>query len=115
MTTPTKDTSNAEAQADKEALVAAANTKFINEATTVMAEAVSMGKFSVTLNTFEYVSLSDITTYFQNLGYGVDILRFRSLYEQPVELFGYWWDDYWAHRLICRGPFPHRVEISWYS
>ena len=113
MSTPTRDESNAAAIADKEVLVTAANTKFINEATDIIALYVEQGKFEVTVYAFQYVSLKDITDYFQNLGYGVNLLDRYSYNNQPAALFGDLWVDYWNGRLVCWGPKPHRVVISW--
>jgi len=112
MSTPTRDASNAAAIADKEALVTAANTKFINDATSIIAQQVAQGKFEVTLHAFEYVSLHDISVYFQALGYGVDLWRYDSYNSQPAALFGEIWDAYWNNRLICWNR-SHRITISW--
>lgn len=113
MTTPTANESNAATTADKTALQNAANTYFIDQATTIIADFVAQGKYQVSLDMGEYVDTHYIVQYFRDLGYGVDLPNLNNLQVQPADLFGHFWVRFWnSYNIFPRGE-GKRITISW--
>ncbi len=99
----------------EDALVAAANAKFIVDADQQIQAAIAQGRTEISITAFGYVKPHDIFKYYTNLGYNVDFPDFRQGDAfQPVDLFGQFWIEYWNHTLLP--PFaknPVRILINW--
>lgn len=117
MTTPTANEANTEATTYNEADITAATNTFINDATTLINNAIALGQYSIFINAFYPTDLNQITTYFQNLGYSIFIPQLQN--SQPVDDFGYLWTQYWEVNVTPPSAvvlLPNRymqVEISW--
>lgn len=117
-TPPNKSLANTNATTALNILLAAADQLFIDNAATAILEAISQGKYLVTLNTFENCDLRVLHDYFVGLGYAVSYPGL-NMYPgaqpfQPMELFGIFWIQFWEN-----WPFtpviinPARVTLSW--
>lgn len=115
-TPPSRSTAQANAVINHEALENADNQLFIQSAGDAILAAISLGKFEITLTTFEGCSIKDIHNYFVALGYtvtypGLGMLPGARTY-QPAELFGLAWNEYWGS-FAPHIESPARVTLSW--
>lgn len=115
MSTPTQSEALAAAMAAQSALTDAANALFIANATNVINDLISQGKYEVFLNHVKHVSFKDISTYFRGLGYTTGVPTC------PSWEFGYFYGQYWTgwewgwwrDRQICGCGTPCKILISW--
>ena len=114
MSLPNKATANADSLAAITALQSAANAQFILLATDLINDAISRGVYAVSLNTVDPIDLSSLAAYFATLGYSVTFPDYVNFQDQPAQLFGQAWNEFW---LINRVPpyikNPARMIISW--
>lgn len=112
-TTPTQSESLAAAMAAMTALTNAADSVFITQATNVIADLVSQGRYQAWFNHSKYVSFQNIATYFRNLGY---IVGYPICSNWENGYYGYPYflimSGYFAGRNICCCG-KCRIYISW--
>lgn len=121
--TPTAAAANAAALATMTALVTAANTAWINDANTVIENAMNVqGKFFVTLTITKHVSIHDIVVYFRNLGYHVHVPINQHEFSGFDFLGGWsfgpffpyeWYIPFLYERNFCNCKNPCALVISW--
>lgn len=105
-----------DAQAAHDALVAAANTKFIASVDLQIQEAVGLGMFWVNCITINDIDPKTIFDYYSNLGYVVSFPDFPgNLTINPSGLFGVNWLTFWMNGGILPSLLkkPYRFIISW--
>jgi hypothetical protein len=111
--------SKAAAAAAHTVLQTIADANFIAAADIAIAEKTSLGQYLVSLEVFDNVNLQNIVTYYQNLGFIVSAPFPPNVGNQPAQLFGEVWDDYWLNQTfwftINGFPRPKTVFISWYN
>lgn len=119
MSTPPANTVHTEANANRAAIIVAANNSFIAAADTAIADAASRGLHLVRLSLFDNVNLQDIVHYYQNLGYIVAAPLPPNVGEQPAQLFGQFWEAFWENPTfyfsINGFPAITEIYISWYQ
>lgn len=117
MSTPPANQLIAEATVNQVDIQNVANAKFIKAADIAIADAVSRGLFLVRLTLFEDVGLQYIVTYYQNLGYIVSAPLPPNVGEQPAQLFGQFWVDYWENPTFYFTqsglPMVTEIYITW--
>ena len=95
---------------------------FIANVATQITTADSLGKCSVTAVTNKNVNLTNIYMYYITLGYNVYFPDYSNqhagvwpgTYNQPSNLFGWFWVDYWANKINLFGlQNPCRITLSW--
>lgn len=111
MATPTKSQANADAQAALDEIIDAANQVFIDGADAAIANAIELGKFRITLNSIQHMSINDIVDYYSDLGYAISAPP--CFIGQPALLFGPFWVAYWNNKKICNCKNPCKISISW--
>lgn len=116
MSTPTRSQAQIDAQAAEDALVAAANARFILASDIQIAEAINQGKFFVNCITEDNISPRTVFQYYANLGYGVSLPDYpTNLSLQPAELFGAYWINFWSNGGFIPQNLkkPYRFIIAW--
>lgn len=114
MSLPNKDAANASTLADLTALQAAANALFISEATDLINDAILRGVYQVSVTTFENCDIASIAFSFASLGYFVSFPDHINFNDQPAQLFGQAWFEYWrTNGLPPHLKNPARMIISW--
>lgn len=95
---------------------------FIANVATQTATAYTLGKNEITATTNKNVNLTNIYLYYTTLGYSVYFPDYANLhagiwpgtYNQPADLFGWFWVDYWANKINLFGiKNPARITLSW--
>lgn len=115
-TPPNKATANTDAQTALDAIQAAADQAFIDDAAAAILEAIDQGKFEVSLTTGPDVNTKAIFDYFVALGYTVTYPGQNMLagnrQPQPAELFGEAWEEFWENGIPpAKGPV--RLTLFW--
>ena len=119
MSTPDKDTVNAEAMAAQVALKDAANTAWEASADIVIAEVAARGKYSVTLPVLKPASMSDISEYYRALDYGVcfdqcDSWSGAAEWPGPFSYpYGAFFPSFYSFFFICNCKHQCHITISW--
>jgi hypothetical protein len=112
-------TSRSAAKVARATIQTVADNNFIAAADIAIAEKTSLGQYMVSLDLFENVSLQNVVTYYQNLGYVVSAPFPPNVGNQPAQLFGEVWDNYWFNQTfwytINGFPRPKTIFISWYN
>lgn len=110
----TESAANSAAIAAQEAIEDAANAVFIANADAAIADAISMGKFRVYINSVKHMSFKDIFDYYTNLGYQIGMPT-CTVGNQPAQLFGQFWIAFWENGgfLTCKCHAPCQVVILW--
>lgn len=110
MSTPSKDTVNADALVAQAALKAAANAAFILDADIVIQEMIDRGKFLVKLPVLKPASMLDIATVYRDLGYGVFYPECSGWnYSTQYYPYSNWYTEY--HVCCCKQQCD--ILISW--
>lgn len=118
-TPPSRNTANTNATAAKATLQSDADSRFISDAGDAILSAISFGKLSVTLSTFDNCDLQALHDYFVGLGYAVSYPGLAMLpgsqpaFLQPAELFGIFWAEFWAGNNVPHLHNPVRLTLSW--
>jgi hypothetical protein len=113
------------------------DTNFIVQSDLLIANAIAHDKLNCTLTLTKGVSASNVSKYYQDLGYsalvgmqdnyGYDSISVNSPgvgyqnddynLDQPADLFGYFYDQYWlgnpSTKQICDGIKPLYIYLSW--
>lgn len=113
MATPTKDASNAAAIAAQAAIFAAGNQKFIDDADARIADVIAQGHFRQSFYTNTNVDMEDIINHYQDLGYDLNLPDCPTMWDQPAQLFGQDWIDFWEGRRVCTCKNPCMITIAW--
>lgn len=117
MSTPPAFQTTAASTAAQVALVDAANALFIKNADLAIADKKSQGLYLVRLSLYEHVNLQYIVTYYQNFGYVVGAPLPSTIGNQPSDLFGSFWQDYWQNTTFFFAIYgfgqPTEIFISW--
>lgn len=112
-----KSQAESESTTEHDALVAAANQRFIDDADAQIQEAIAQGKFFVNCTTFDAnIDPKAIFDYYAALGYGVSFPDYshHDLSQQPAQLFGAFWSNFWNNELVPAGmKLPLRIVIGW--
>lgn len=111
-----RSTAQTEAQAANDALVLAANNRFIAAADQQITDAIARGAFFANCQTFDDIDPKTIFQYYANLGYGVEFPDYpTNLALQPAELFGAYWMNFWTNGGFIPQNLkkPYRLIISW--
>jgi len=111
----TKDQANTDATTAHDAIQAAANTNFYTLVDAQIQEAIAQGKFQVNCWTTEDVDLSTAFQYYADLGYAVSFPDYpTNLDFQPAQMFGAFWEDFWANVIhTSQIKNPARMIIAW--
>lgn len=108
---------NSDALIAHTALVAAANQRFIDAADIQIQEAIVQGKYWVNCETFEEnIDPKALFDYYAALGYKVSFPDFTAhdLSQQPAQLFGEFWINFWNNGLIPSSTkLPLRIILGW--
>lgn len=116
-TPPLASVANTDTAADLLALTNAANTQFIADIITAIAQAEANGQYQCYLTTFEHVDFQFVATYMQGLGYQINFPDFPATFTgQPASLFGPDWIAFWANKFIpayLNPQNPLRMGFSW--
>ena len=100
----------------------AANALFIHEMYNQIRTAHKLGKYSVTAHANKNTNITFLYLYFFHLGYRVYFPnyanehagRWPGLDNQPSDLFGWFWIDYWTNEVRLFGiKSPTRITLSW--
>jgi hypothetical protein len=95
---------------------------FIANVATQTATADALGHQQITAHTNKNVNLVNLYLYYTLLGYDVYFPDYANMhsgkwpgtYNQPADLFGWLWVDYWSDRINLFGvENPCRMTISW--
>lgn len=112
-----KSQAESEAQTANDAIVLAANTRFIAAADQQITEAIDLGVFWVNCQTFDLnVDLKTVFMHYADLGYKISLPDYPcNQMLQPAALFGEFWINYWTSNLYPRDvKKPFRMIISWH-
>lgn len=117
-----RNQANANTIANLTARQSVADAIFISNVNGQIATADALGKTQITAYTNKMVNLPNLYTYFIALGYTVYFPDYANqhagvwpgLYNQPSNLFGWFWYDYWSAKLKLFGvQNPCRMTIGW--
>jgi hypothetical protein len=132
-----KTDANSQSAITSVAVQSAVDSEFIAQSDLLITSQISIGSFKATLSLTKGVSAANVMKHYQTLGYtvllqpsygyGYDSNAYNGLGEgygsndynldQPVELFGSFWEQYWANTpvnlLICDGKSPIQIYLSW--
>jgi hypothetical protein len=95
---------------------------FIANVATQTATADALGKNEITAWTNKNINLTNVYLYYTALGYNVYFPDFANMhagkwpgtYNQPSDLFGWLWVDYWENKINLFGlQNPCRITLSW--
>lgn len=118
MASITKSQAETDSTTEHDALVAAANQRFIDDADAQILEAIDQGKFWINCTTFEAdLDPQEIFDYYANLGYSIAFPDYshHDLSQQPAQLFGAFWTNFWNNAQVPSGmKLPLRIVIGWY-
>jgi hypothetical protein len=117
MSSITKSQAEIDAQIAHDALVAAANARFIAAADIQITEAIARGVFFANCETFETdIDPKLIYDYYAALGYKISFpdLPLHDLSQQPAQLFGEFWINFWNNGLVPKNmKHPIRIIFAW--
>jgi len=117
-----RNKAHAAAIASLAAKQSAADAVFIASVNTQITTADKLGKTSVTAHANKNTDIVFLYLYFTNLGYSVYFPDYANqhagvwpgLYNQPADLFGWHWVDFWADKIRLYGAkSPTRLTVSW--
>ena len=135
-----KDQANTAASTANDAQQAALDTNFIVQADLVIASQIAQGLYVATLTLTKGVSAINVMKYYQNLGYkvlmpsisgygysGTDVYGLNGIgndyqsdgsnLDQPVDLYGFFYDQFYnsapINLAICDGKIPSYLYLSW--
>lgn len=95
---------------------------FIANVAIQVATADTLGQNAITATTNKNINLTNIYMYYVTLGFNVYFPDYANqhagvwpgLYNQPADLFGWFWVDYWANKINLFGvQNPCRITLSW--
>lgn len=118
MATIPRDQANTETDTAHQALVDAANARFIAAADVQIQEAIDQGKYWIQCITFEQdLDPKYIFDYYATQeGYNVAFPDYshHDLSQQPAQLFGEFWNNFWNNERVPRClKTPLRIVIGW--
>jgi hypothetical protein len=117
MATPPASTVNATATAASTSIMTAIDNSFIAMADQAIADSASRGLFMVRLHLLDGMTLINVVNYYQNLGYVVAAPLPPNVGQQPSNLFGAFWQQYWENPTFffeLNGLYiPKEIYISW--
>lgn len=104
------------------ALQSAADAVFIASVSSQIATADALGRNEITATTNKMMNLVNVYVYYIGLGYTVHFPDYANqhagvwpgLYNQPADLFGWLWVEYWSNEIDLYGvKNPCRLTIQW--
>ncbi len=117
-----RNQANADTTTSFNAIQTAGDTTFIANVDSQIASAITLGQFTVTALADTSVNLNTVFQYYVALGYNVSFPDFAnqnggflpSIINQPANLFGSNWNDYWMGLLTLNlVQTPCRISIAW--
>lgn len=112
----TKAQAQSQSTAADEVLTNLENTRFIAAVDYQILDAIAQGKYFVNSNTWPGVDPKEVCQTYIDLGYQVYFPDYpTSMAYQPAQLFGEFWDAFWAQNSYIPPSIknPVRIIISW--
>ncbi len=118
MSTPNATTVNTTATTAQTAIMTAVDNAWIAAADIAVADAASRGLFMVRLSIdVDNLNLQAIVAYYEGLGYIVSAPLPPNVGQQPSNLFGSFWQEFWQNPTFfftLNGIFiPKEIYLSW--